>query len=177
MTSIDKIGIPRRRLLLKRLVQGLFGLGTLAAMVPFVRVLLPSRSQVLEVSIEKLAVDETIYVEWLGRRVLVRRNAVVPIATDARFPLKDSESQQSIQPDNVVKAHRAIREDVFVAYAHCTHLGCEVRPDSEGFFCPRHQSRFDRAGRVLKDAIAPANLSVPHYRFVSHKTLQLYRPS
>ena len=91
MTSSDKIGIPRRRLLLKRLVQGLFGLGTLAAMVPFVRVLLPSRSQVLEVSIEKLAVDETIYVEWLGRRVLVRRNAVVSIATESRFPLKDSE--------------------------------------------------------------------------------------
>ncbi|MEM7366326.1 MAG: hypothetical protein AAF525_20100 [Pseudomonadota bacterium] len=86
MTSIDETGIPRRRWLLKRLVQGLFGLGTLAAMVPFVRVLLPSRSQVLEVSIEKLAVNETIYVEWLGRRVLVRRNAVVLRLVEHRRP-------------------------------------------------------------------------------------------
>ena len=32
----------------------------------------------------------------------------------------------------------------------CPHLGCEVRPDSDGFACPCHGSRFDGAGLLLR---------------------------
>lgn len=33
--------------------------------------------------------------------------------------------------------------------AVCTHLGCIVKNVPEGFACPCHGSRFDRAGRVI----------------------------
>lgn len=33
--------------------------------------------------------------------------------------------------------------------ATCTHLGCTVRKDGDGFLCPCHGSRYDGAGRVL----------------------------
>ena len=31
----------------------------------------------------------------------------------------------------------------------CTHLGCALEPNAEGFACPCHGSRFDAEGRVL----------------------------
>ena len=33
--------------------------------------------------------------------------------------------------------------------ATCTHLGCTVRHEGEGFLCPCHGSRYDGEGRVL----------------------------
>jgi len=30
----------------------------------------------------------------------------------------------------------------------CTHLGCTLEPDADGFACPCHNSRFDAEGRV-----------------------------
>jgi len=41
--------------------------------------------------------------------------------------------------------------DGFLAYSLvCTHLGCTVEEDGEGFSCPCHGSRFDLNGVVLK---------------------------
>ncbi|MAV26754.1 MAG: ubiquinol-cytochrome c reductase iron-sulfur subunit [Gammaproteobacteria bacterium] len=177
MGPIEEAGVPRRRMLLKRLVQGLFGAGAFVVSYPFIRVLFPSRSQVLEVSIADIGIDETKYVLWMGRHVLIRRNAVPAVSGTVDEPLKDPESVASAQPSYVLNSQRAMRQDIFVAYANCTHLGCEVKPDEQGFYCPCHRSRFDRAGRVLKDAVAPMNLAVPHYRFVSSNTLQLFRPT
>ncbi|CAG0962426.1 cytochrome b6-f complex iron-sulfur subunit [Anaerolineales bacterium] len=31
----------------------------------------------------------------------------------------------------------------------CTHLGCILEPDAEGFACPCHGSRFDADGKVM----------------------------
>lgn len=176
MNANENKHIPRRRLLLKRLVQGMIGMGGLVALYPFVRVLIPTRAHVLEVSIDDIPQGGTKYIDWLGRRVLIRRN---PFSQENKsaMVLKDSDSSDSTQPVNMVNTHRSLREDIFVAYAHCTHLGCDVTPDAEGFFCPCHRSRFDRAGRVLNDALAPVNLAIPHYRFVSGNTIQLFRPS
>jgi len=39
----------------------------------------------------------------------------------------------------------------------CTHLGCIVSPSEEGFACPCHGSKFDRAGTVKKGP-APKSL-------------------
>ncbi len=42
-------------------------------------------------------------------------------------------------------------EGEYVAYGlTCTHLGCLVEEDGEGFACPCHGSRFDRDGSVLQ---------------------------
>lgn len=42
------------------------------------------------------------------------------------------------------------RNGEFVAYSlTCTHLGCMVEQDDQGFSCPCHGSRFDQDGNVL----------------------------
>ncbi len=43
----------------------------------------------------------------------------------------------------------------------CTHLGCTLEPDAEGFACPCHNSRFDAEGRVTH---GPAAKSLPALR-------------
>jgi cytochrome b6-f complex iron-sulfur subunit len=41
--------------------------------------------------------------------------------------------------------------DGFVAFSLvCTHLGCTVDSESDGFACPCHGSRYDREGQVVR---------------------------
>lgn len=42
--------------------------------------------------------------------------------------------------------------------ARCTHLGCTVRYDAEGFHCPCHGATFDRLGEVVT---GPARRPLP----------------
>lgn len=41
-------------------------------------------------------------------------------------------------------------QGVYAISRVCTHLGCIVKPTSEGFECPCHGSRYDRDGLVTK---------------------------
>ena len=43
----------------------------------------------------------------------------------------------------------------------CTHLGCTLENDVDGFACPCHNSRFDAEGRVIH---GPAAKSLPSLR-------------
>jgi cytochrome b6-f complex iron-sulfur subunit len=43
----------------------------------------------------------------------------------------------------------------------CTHLGCTLESDTDGFACPCHNSRFDAEGRVTH---GPAVKSLPKLR-------------
>jgi cytochrome b6-f complex iron-sulfur subunit len=38
-------------------------------------------------------------------------------------------------------------EGLYAISAVCTHLGCIVHSEGEGYFCPCHGSRFDREGK------------------------------
>jgi ubiquinol-cytochrome c reductase iron-sulfur subunit len=40
-----------------------------------------------------------------------------------------------------------------------------------GFYCPCHGSKFDLAGRVFKNVLAPLNLEIPRHRYVSESRL------
>lgn len=42
-----------------------------------------------------------------------------------------------------------------------------------GFLYPCHVSRFDLAGRVVKNVLAPTNLDIPDYRFTSPTLLRI----
>jgi ubiquinol-cytochrome c reductase iron-sulfur subunit len=67
----------------------------------------------------------------------------------------------------------------------CTHLGCtpSLRLDDDalnaelhapgGFVCPCHGSRYDLAGRVVKNVPAPTNLEIPDYLFTGVSTLRI----
>ena len=42
-----------------------------------------------------------------------------------------------------------------------------------GFVCPCHGSRYDPAGRVVKNVPAPTNLEIPDYLFTGVSTLRI----
>ena len=62
----------------------------------------------------------------------------------------------------------------YVAFSlTCTHLGCTVEEDGEGFACPCHGSRFDKDGAVLE---GPAKEPLRQLRVetMEDNTLRLY---
>jgi thiosulfate dehydrogenase [quinone] large subunit len=63
----------------------------------------------------------------------------VAVGTSLRFTTADGASAYLLRP----------REDVFLAYlAACTHQGCEVLAERDGFRCPCHGGTYDGDGQV-----------------------------
>ncbi len=58
----------------------------------------------------------------------------------------------------------------------CTHLGCSVENDAQGFSCPCHGSRFDANGKVLQGPAAQP-LSALRIEITEDKRLILYTES
>ena len=163
-----------RRTLLTRVVQAFSAIAGMAVLFPFVRSVIPTyEERTLEVDIGDLGLDESKRVLWQGRTVIIRRYRSGQPGIGQKQALKDPDSTASIQPVFAANEHRSRQPDLFVAYANCTHLGCEVVESQEGFSCPCHQSHFDHAGRVFADAAATRNLDVPHYRFLARHVLLL----
>jgi cytochrome b6-f complex iron-sulfur subunit len=52
------------------------------------------------------------------------------------------------------------REGIFAISATCTHLGCVVRHEEDGFACPCHGSVYDGRGRVVR---GPAPRDLPWF--------------
>lgn len=194
ISRIDQGNLPdneRRELLLA--ASGIVGgAGLLATAYPFVASLAPSeRARALggpvEADVSDLAVGELRTVAWRGKPVwLMRRSADMVRALQQPAPeLADPLSVRSEQPPTCVNATRSIRAELFVAVGICTHLGCsptlrlndgalnaELHAPG-GFVCPCHGSRFDLAGRVVKNVPAPTNLEIPPYRFEGASRLQI----
>ena len=64
--------------------------------------------------------------------------------------------------------------DEYVAYSlTCTHLGCTVEEDGEGFACPCHGSQFDKDGAVLGGP-AKKSLHLLRVEMMEDNTLRLY---
>lgn len=192
--DIDEHGLSdarRRELLLAATgVMGTAGLVTVS--VPFVASLAPSEAAraaggPVDVDIGTLAPGELRTVEWRGKPVwLMRRTEDMVRALQASDPnLADPLSRRSVQPVSCRNATRSERPDLFVAVGVCTHLGCSPRLELNnaalnaelhapgGFFCPCHGSRFDLAGRVVKNVPAPTNLDIPDHRFTSATGLRI----
>ncbi len=166
----------RRRWLLTRIVQGFAAVGTVFLLVPFVKTFLPKADvPLLDVPIGDLRPGDVRYVDFLGRRVVILRrdSATVRALRETSVRLKDPASEGSAQPAFAANQVRSRRPEYFLAYANCTHLGCEIAPEEAGFRCPCHSSRFDAAGRAHADAAAPRNLDVPNYRFLSREVVRL----
>ena len=181
----------RRELLLA--ATGVMGAaGLVAAAVPFVASLAPSEAAraaggPVEVDVATLAPGELRTIAWRGKPVwLMRRTeAMVRALQAADSQLADPLSRRSIQPAACANATRSQRPDLFVAVGVCTHLGCSPRLVLDdpalraelhapgGFYCPCHGSRFDLAGRVVKNVPAPTNLDIPDYRFTSATALRI----
>ena len=168
------------------------GAGLLAAAYPLAASLAPSEAARAEggpvlADISTLATGELRTVAWRGKPVwLMRRSDEMVRALQQANPvLADPESKRSEQPKSCANATRSERPQILVAVGVCTHLGCSptLRLDDSalnaelhapgGFFCPCHGSRFDLAGRVVKNVPAPTNLEIPPYRFIDDSQLQI----
>lgn len=162
---------------------------------PFLGSLRPSaKAQALgapvSVDVSRLEPGEQITVVWRGKPVWVLRRTPDMLErmnhehwiSELRDPGSSVDAQQ---PSYAQNATRSLREDIFVAVALCTHLGCvplyEPKATSRafddkwmgGYFCPCHGSKFDLAGRVTKNVPAPTNLVVPPHRFLRGDTLEI----
>lgn len=196
--AIDDGTLPdaERRSLLVTATGIAAGAGLLAAAYPFAASLAPSevaraRGGPVLVDISTLATGELRTVAWRGKPVwLMRRSEEMVRALQQPNPaLADPQSRRSEQPKSCANATRSERPEILVAVGVCTHLGCSptLRLDDTalnaelhapgGFFCPCHGSRFDLAGRVVKNVPAPTNLDIPDYQFIGATKLQIGQKS
>lgn len=165
------------------------------AAYPFLASLQPSARASAEggpvqVDLSLIQPGERITVAWRGKPVwVVRRTKEVlqrMASEEWLAELRDPTSEVTAQqPDYARNATRSISDEYFVAIALCTHLGCvplyEPQPDEArssrlwigGFFCPCHGSRFDLAGRVVRNVPAPTNLEIPPHTFVGVHRLEI----
>lgn len=67
-----------------------------------------------------------------------------------------------VPPGRAVALYRDA-EGVYAVSTICTHLGCVVKPNAEGFECPCHGSRFTHDGTVSK---GPAPRALPWLKIV-----------
>jgi len=165
------------------------------AAYPFLASLQPSAQAAaaggpVQLDLRAIQPGERITVIWRGRPVWVVRRTREALARllEATWQneLRDPESTVATQqPGYAQNILRSIRDEYFVAVALCTHLGCvplyEPQPDNTrfskrwigGFFCPCHGSRFDLAGRVVRNVPAPTNLVIPPHTFVGAHRLEI----
>jgi ubiquinol-cytochrome c reductase iron-sulfur subunit len=167
------------------------GAGLLATAWPFVNSLAPSeRARAMGASVEvdtsDIPAGAIKTVEWRGKPVWIMRRTPGMLASLAALEahLADPRSERPQQPAYAQNAARAIRPELLVVTAICTHLGCSPTPVpggsahpsvpadwAGGFFCPCHGSTFDLAGRVFRNKPAPTNLEVPPHRYLSDAVL------
>ncbi|CAK0759783.1 Ubiquinol-cytochrome c reductase iron-sulfur subunit [Gammaproteobacteria bacterium] len=182
--NVNDVNKDRRRFfLMATSVMG--GVGTVAALVPFISSMQPSAKDQavgapIEVDISKLEPGQMMTVEWRGKPVWILRRTkeIIDNLGTLNDVLRDPKSESSTQPTYAANQHRSINPEYLVVIGVCTHLGCApiFRPDlapldlgpiwKGGFFCPCHGSRFDLAGRVFEGVPALLNLEVPPYYYL-----------
>lgn len=172
-----------RRTLFEGIVKGLAVTGGAFVAWPFVKSWIPEFGNDVgrDVDLDDLKPGEVKTVRWLGRNVMIlKRNQSMLAHIDRTSDLKDPRSVDSVQPEAATNRWRSLVPDYFVAYANCTHLGCEVTASGVneagvGFECPCHHSEYDYAGRIKKGSVAPLNMEVPNYRLLSGNLIRLQK--
>ncbi|MGH1537308.1 MAG: ubiquinol-cytochrome c reductase iron-sulfur subunit [Gammaproteobacteria bacterium] len=165
------------------------GIGSVAALVPFVSSMNPSASALaagapVEVDVSKMEPGQQIQEIWRRKPVWIIRRTPEMISTLSKLTekLRDPNSEVvSQQPAFAQNEIRSINDEYLVLIGICTHLGCspEFKPVPGevgatwlgGFYCACHGSRFDLAGRVYKNVPANKNLEVPPYHFISENRI------
>lgn len=178
---------PKKRRFLIAATTAVSAVGAGAIAVPFLTSMAPSErakaaGAPVEADISKLEEGQVLNVEWRGKPVwLLRRSEQMLADLPAQDGgMKDPNSEvTSQQPEYAKNAHRSIKPEYLVVVGICTHLGCSptYRPEigpadlganwKGGWYCPCHGSRFDLAGRVVKNSPAGTNLEVPPHKYLS----------
>ncbi|MEX3967476.1 ubiquinol-cytochrome c reductase iron-sulfur subunit [Paraburkholderia sp. EG286B] len=186
----ERVDSGRRTWLIAASVAG--GVGGVAAVVPFVGSFAPSEKAKaagapVEVDIANLKPGEMMTVAWRGKPVWIfnRTDQMLAGIQKADNELADPQSKNPFsmpEPEYCKNEFRsrAEHQNIFVAVAVCTHLGCTPTPRFQsgpqpnlpenwpgGFLCPCHGSTYDLSGRVFRNKPAPQNLDIPPYMFTS----------
>ena len=171
--------MPDRRTVLTKLVSGFAAIAALGFSIPFIRSLFPAThaEHHRDIDVSSLRSGLNLKLSWLGRPVIIVARSDAQLAELNQLnsdELLDPDSNSSSQPEFAKNPNRSREPGYFLAFANCTHLGCEVLVDDKGGFdCPCHRSSFDGAGRIRRGGAAKRNLDIPDYRFTNPDTIRL----
>ncbi len=196
MDSIKSDGgvdTTRRRLLIASIgVLGAGGVGMFASalvdnMNPGLAV--DALGEPIDVDVSKIEPGQLIVAQWKKKPVWIlhRTAKMLETLSDPGLlkRLKDPNSRANQQPAAryVNGNYRAIKPDLFVAVALCTHMQCvpDYRPAPHsvtswwygGFHCPCHGSTYDFSARVFEGSPAPLNIPVPPYYWRSATVVRI----
>ncbi|MCH9636640.1 ubiquinol-cytochrome c reductase iron-sulfur subunit [Rickettsiella endosymbiont of Litargus connexus] len=165
-----------------------FGIAT-ASSIPFLASLQPSAETLalatasIEVDLSHLAPGESMVVAWQNKPIWIirRTQAMLDNLLNIHPLLRDPDSLTEQQPSYARNEYRSLNPEYLILIGLCTHLGCspQFKPKQGelnrkwpgGLYCPCHGSKFDLAGRVMKNVPAPTNLKIPPYRFTNEHTV------
>ena len=169
-------GETRRDFLM--LTAGALGaVGALSAIWPFIDSLNPAADTLAlsttEFDMAPIQVGQRLTVAWQGKPVFIdhRPETEIKAAQDV-----DWQSLRDPQPDSA----RVKKPEWLIVVGVCTHLGCiplgqkqgDDRGPFGGWFCPCHGSVYDTSARI-RQGPAPANLTVPPYKFTSDTAITI----
>jgi ubiquinol-cytochrome c reductase iron-sulfur subunit len=143
----------------------------------------------IEVDVSKIEPGQLILVQWKKKPIWILHREKSQLSTLSEPALlqrlKDPKSTAAQQPSSryINGNYRALKPDIFVAVALCTHMQCvpDYRPAPHsvtswwygGFHCPCHGSTFDLAARVFEGSPAPLNIPIPPYYWKSDTLVRI----
>ena len=169
---------------------GFVGAGALIATWPFIAQLLPDAAttppETTDVDLAPLQPGQSITVSWRDKPVIIRRRTTREIELSRAVPLavlRDRIARNEALPPeaNALDINRTLKDrpEWLLVIGVCPRDGCKLLAQissgeaaDDAFTCPCDNSRFDIAGRV-RSGLAPTNLIVPPYRFVTPATLRI----
>jgi len=184
-------GVRQRRTLLIA-TASVGGIVLIATAIPFVEsmslsVAAKAAGAAVEADIATIVPGQLLSVDWRGKPVwtLHRTEEMLILLGKHDDLLADPRSLQPQQPPSAENPVRSIKPPYFAAIGICMHLGCvplsrRDTPSADlgqgwpgGFYCPCHCSKFDLAGRVFKNVLAPLNLMIPSYRSLTDMRIHI----
>jgi ubiquinol-cytochrome c reductase iron-sulfur subunit len=149
------------------------GVGGIAALVPLISQMAPSKDVLAESTTE---LDISAIEPGMAIKAMFRKQPLfVRNLTPAEIQKADAVPVDSLRdPQTLAERTKEGHTNWLITMGVCTHLGCvplgagegENRGEFGGYFCPCHGSAYDTAGRIRKGP-APKNLEVPEYVFTT----------
>ncbi|MDX8396469.1 MAG: ubiquinol-cytochrome c reductase iron-sulfur subunit [Mariprofundaceae bacterium] len=174
---------------------GLGGVAAAGAAIPFIGSMLPAADTLAmaktEYDVSTVAEGQLVVIQWQGKPVFVVNRTAEMLKNieghDDRLKDPNSESIDAVQESWMDTAEkrtfRAIKPEILIVVASCTHLGCiplfkpstgqaewgdSVPADwAGGWHCPCHGSLYDLSARVMHGSPAPDNLYVMPYKYLT----------
>ena len=174
------------------------GLGAVAAgatAVPFIGSMLPAADTLAaaktEYDVSTVAEGQLVVIQWQGKPVFVVNRTADMLervkGQDDKLKDPNSDAVEGVQAEwmdtDEKRLYRAIKPEILIVVASCTHLGCiplfkptagqkdwgdSVPSDwAGGWHCPCHGSFYDLSARVINGSPAPQNLHVMPYKYIS----------